>query len=148
MAIDLNDLSAGLSQAVDVYRTGRGVAVEGVMRSDAKRFPGFAGGAPVAYRITSMEHPEDGLIVLGDFNAPRFFRPVRIVASAGLTVAESRGSTFHFNRGITVLPAIDHVLSSKAFAYKSTRVIRDRINGQWPSDHFPLFVTLSFSPGR
>jgi endonuclease/exonuclease/phosphatase family metal-dependent hydrolase len=101
----------------------------------------------LADRIAAREHPEDGLIVLGDFNAPRFFRPVRIVAAAGLTVAETRGSTFHFNRGIAVQPAIDHVLYSKSFAYKSTRVIRDRIDGQWPSDHYPLFVTLSIRSG-
>ncbi len=97
----------------------------------------------VADRIASREHPEDGVIVLGDFNAARFFRPVRIVAAAGLAVAQTRGSTFHFNRGITVQPAIDHVLFSNVFTHKSTRVIRDRVDGRWPSDHFPLFVTLS-----
>jgi endonuclease/exonuclease/phosphatase family metal-dependent hydrolase len=101
----------------------------------------------VADRIVAREHPEDGVIALGDFNAPRFFPAVRIVAAAGLTVAETAGSTFHFNRGIRIQPAIDHVLYSKAFAYEDTRVIRDRIDGQWPSDHFPLFVTLSINSG-
>jgi S1-C subfamily serine protease len=37
--------SLGILSVKDgIYRTGRGVALEGVMRSDAKRFPGFAGG--------------------------------------------------------------------------------------------------------
>jgi endonuclease/exonuclease/phosphatase family metal-dependent hydrolase len=98
-------------------------------------------------RIASREHPEDGVIVLGDFNSPHFFRPVRIVAAAGLTVAETRGSTFHFNRGITVQPAIDHVLYSNAFTHMGTQVIRDRIDSRWPSDHFPLFVTLLINSG-
>ena len=97
----------------------------------------------VAERIASRDHNEDGVIVIGDFNAPRFFRPVRIVAEAGLTVAETRGSTFHFNRGINIQPAIDHALYSKEFEYRSTRVIRDSFGGKWPSDHYPLFVTLS-----
>lgn len=97
----------------------------------------------VAERIASRDHNEDGVIVIGDFNAPRFFRPVRIVAEAGLTVAETRGSTFHFNRGINIQPAIDHALYSKEFEYRSTRVIRDSFDGKWPSDHYPLFVTLS-----
>ncbi len=83
------------------------------------------------------------MIVVGDFNAPRFFRPVRIVAEAGLTVTETRGSTFHFNRGINIQPAIDHVLYSKEFEYRSTKVIRNRVEDKWPSDHYPLFVTLS-----
>ncbi|UCF99143.1 MAG: endonuclease/exonuclease/phosphatase family protein [Spirochaetaceae bacterium] len=98
-----------------------------------------------AERIATREHPFDGVIVLGDFNSPRSFPPVRIVERAGLTVAETRGSTFHFNRGINIQPAIDHVLYSDDFAYRSTRVIRDRLNGEWPSDHYPLFVTLALS---
>ena len=99
----------------------------------------------VAERITSRDYNEDPVIVIGDFNAPRFFRPVRVVAAAGLTVAQTRGSTFHFNRGINIQPAIDHVLYSKEFEYRSTRVIRDSVEGIWPSDHYPLFVTLSIS---
>jgi endonuclease/exonuclease/phosphatase family metal-dependent hydrolase len=101
----------------------------------------------VAQRITARKHPADGVIVLGDFNAPRGFSPVRIVAEAGLTVAQTRGSTFHFNRGIRIQPAIDHVLFSESFSHRQTRVIRDRIDGQWPSDHFPLSVTLSIDSG-
>jgi endonuclease/exonuclease/phosphatase family metal-dependent hydrolase len=101
----------------------------------------------VADRVTARNHPADGVIVLGDFNAPRAFRPVRIVADAALSVAETRGSTFHFNRGIRIQPAIDHILYSESFSHGDTRVIRDRIDGQWPSDHFPLFVTLSLNSG-
>jgi endonuclease/exonuclease/phosphatase family metal-dependent hydrolase len=97
----------------------------------------------VAERIATRKHIEDGVIVIGDFNAARSFRPVRIVAEADLKVAKTRGSTFHFNRGINIQPAIDHVLYSKEFMYRSTRVIRERIDGNWPSDHYPLFVTLS-----
>lgn len=97
----------------------------------------------VAQRVASREYNNDGVIVIGDFNAPSFFPAVRIVAEAELTVAKTRGSTFHFNRGINVQPAIDHVLYSEEFVYRSTRVIRDRIMGEWPSDHYPLFVTLS-----
>ena len=42
-----------------------------------------------------------------------------------------------------IQPAIDHVLYSKEFEYRSTRVIRNRVEDKWPSDHYPLFVTLS-----
>jgi endonuclease/exonuclease/phosphatase family metal-dependent hydrolase len=97
----------------------------------------------VADRIASRQYSEDGVIVIGDFNSPRFFRPVQIVADSDLSVAQSKGSTFHFNRGINIQPAIDHVLYSQAFAYKSTLVIRDRFDNQWPSDHYPVVVTLS-----
>ena len=96
----------------------------------------------IAERIVSREHSEDGVILLGDFNAAKFFRPVRIVAGSGLSVARTRGSTYHFNRGIRIQPAIDHVLYSDAFAYRRTRVLRDRLDGIWASDHYPVFVTL------
>jgi endonuclease/exonuclease/phosphatase (EEP) superfamily protein YafD len=78
----------------------------------------------VAERIRSREHKEDPVIALGDFNAPRFFRPLRIVASAGLSIARAKGSTFHFDRGINIQPAVDHVLYSKPFEYGDTQVIR------------------------
>lgn len=102
----------------------------------------------VAERIAAREHKEDGVIVLGDFNAPRLFRPVRIVAENNLTVAPSRGSTFHFNRGINLLPAIDHVLFSAEFGHRSTAPIRGRFKASWPSDHYPVFVTLGFLNDR
>jgi len=68
---------------------------------------------------------------------------VRIVARAGLRVAATAGPTFHFNRGVKLLPAIDHVLHSPEFEFSAIRVIRDRMEGIWPSDHYPVFVTLT-----
>lgn len=96
-----------------------------------------------ARRISQRAHPEAPVIVTGDFNAPWFFRPVRIIAESGLQVAETRGSTFHFYRGINILPAIDHVLAAEPFTPQGTRVLRRRYDGTWPSDHYPVLVTLS-----
>jgi endonuclease/exonuclease/phosphatase family metal-dependent hydrolase len=99
----------------------------------------------VARRVRERDHPQEGVLVVGDFNAPRFFRPPRIVAEAGLEVAETTGSTVHFFRGINILPAIDHLLFSEHFEHRSTRVLRRRFQGTWPSDHYPLFVTLALT---
>ncbi|MCG8479182.1 MAG: endonuclease/exonuclease/phosphatase family protein [Spirochaetales bacterium] len=93
-------------------------------------------------RIAERTHREDAVLVVGDFNAPRSFRPVRIVAGAGLHVARSRGSTIHFNRGVNIVPAIDHVLYSERFRFRSATVIRKRYDAVWPSDHYPVFVTF------
>ncbi len=93
-------------------------------------------------RIADRTHPEDAVLVVGDFNAPRSFRPVRIVAEAGFRVARSRGSTVHFNRGVNVVPAIDHILYSEPFRFRSATIIRERYDGVWPSDHYPVFVTF------
>ena len=97
----------------------------------------------IAGRVTEREHTSDPVIVVGDFNAPWFFRPVRIVAEAGLDIADTTGSTFHFFRGINVLPAIDHVLVSQPFEPQDTRVLRRSYEDTWPSDHYPVLVTVS-----
>jgi len=96
----------------------------------------------VAKRLRDRSHPEEAVLVVGDFNAPWFFKPVKIVAETGLDVANTTGATMHFYRGINLLPAIDHVLFSEEFEHEETRVLRRRFAGSWPSDHYPVFVTL------
>jgi len=97
----------------------------------------------VAERISSRLHREDGVVLLGDFNSPKFLRPVTILRETALKLANTTGSTYHFYRGIDILPAIDHVFYSQDFIYRQTSVIRHRFEGVWPSDHYPVFVTLS-----
>jgi endonuclease/exonuclease/phosphatase family metal-dependent hydrolase len=97
----------------------------------------------VVDRLGDREYPEDPVIVAGDFNAPWFFRPVQIVSDAGLDIADTTGSTFHLRRGINIIPAIDHVLASDGFEIGSTEVLRKRYGGVWPSDHYPVLVTLT-----
>lgn len=99
----------------------------------------------VAERLGERAHPEEAVLVVGDFNAPWFFESVEILAEAGLEVAETTGSTVHFYRGINLVPAIDHVLFSEEFEHQSTRVLRSRFRGSWPSDHYPVFVTLTLA---
>jgi endonuclease/exonuclease/phosphatase family metal-dependent hydrolase len=96
----------------------------------------------VANAIGRRSHPEQPVVVLGDFNAPAAFRPVTILRDAGLTVAKRNGSTFHHYRGLHLLPAIDHVLFSPTLTFRETRVLRGRYDGVWPSDHYPVIVTL------
>jgi endonuclease/exonuclease/phosphatase family metal-dependent hydrolase len=100
----------------------------------------------IAERIAAREHGMDGVLVAGDFNALAAFRPPRIVADAGLTLAPRDGSTFHFNRGIGLMPAIDHVLYSKDFIHVETKTLRRRYGGVWPSDHYPVLVRLDPMP--
>jgi endonuclease/exonuclease/phosphatase family metal-dependent hydrolase len=96
----------------------------------------------VAQRVANRAHPEDDVVVLGDFNAPGFFGAVTTLREKGFRLAQGYGSTFHFYRGINILPAIDHVLYAGALLHRETRVIRRRFGGVWPADHYPVFVTL------
>ena len=84
----------------------------------------------------------DAAIILGDFNAPKFFGAIMTLRDTGFTLARTTGSTFHFNQGINILPAIDHVLFSDGFFFRETGVMRKQYGGVWPADHYPVFVTL------
>lgn len=97
----------------------------------------------VTQRIANRRHRDSAVLVVGDFNAPWFFRTVRTLSDTGLEIAETTGSTVHFYRGINLIPAIDHVLHSESFSHLETTVLRRRFEGTWPSDHYPVFVTLS-----
>jgi endonuclease/exonuclease/phosphatase family metal-dependent hydrolase len=93
-------------------------------------------------RMQGRRHPDEAVVVLGDFNAARSFRPVTLLLRQGLEAAKVPGSTYHFYRGLDVLPAIDHALYSPQFRCVDAKVLRRRYQGVWPGDHYPVFVTL------
>lgn len=104
------------------------------------------GSELVARREARNRRTGEASIIAGDFNAPWFFPTVRRLAEAGFAVSNTRGPTYHFGRGIGILPAIDHVLHSNELTHRRTRVLRKRYNGAWPSDHYPVAVELSYAP--
>ena len=84
-------------------------------------------------------------ILVGDLNALRGTRPLRTIAEAGLRFARVPGATFHADRGINILPAIDHVaLSPGLETLGGPYVLRRAYGGRWPSDHYP--IALDFRP--
>jgi endonuclease/exonuclease/phosphatase family metal-dependent hydrolase len=94
----------------------------------------------IARRIRERPKPELPVLLAGDFNALRWFPVMRIIRSAGLETAPSAGSTFHFNRGLHLFGAIDHLLYSEEFIHRESRVLRSSRGGVYPSDHYPLVV--------
>jgi endonuclease/exonuclease/phosphatase family metal-dependent hydrolase len=83
-------------------------------------------------------------ILAGDFNALAFQKPVTILREAGLSRVKMRGSSFHFNRGLHLFPAIDHILYSPGFSGSGGEIDRSKVNGVYPSDHYPLSADLYF----
>ncbi len=83
------------------------------------------------------------VILLGDINAPAFSPTARKLKSIPLTLAKPAGATFHFNRGINLLPAIDHILFSESFIQTSkVERLKKKYNNIWPTDHYPVSVNL------
>jgi endonuclease/exonuclease/phosphatase family metal-dependent hydrolase len=126
-------------------RTGRSFYLYNIHLDHASLGNRIKAARLIARRIAEREHQEDAVLVAGDFNAPAAFRPLRIVAASGLTLAPRDGGTFHFNRGIRLMPAIDHILYSKDFVHFETKTFSQRYEGVWPSDHYPVLARLSYA---
>ncbi len=86
----------------------------------------------------------DPVIVLGDFNVRSTAKEIKILEETGLVVVEPSRST---NRiwGLHLMPAIDHFIIDPRFETAGPiRVWRDKVNGQYPSDHYPISLELAW----
>ncbi len=95
----------------------------------------------VAERTAPWIADNETLFVIGDFNGRIGDTVVDILAEAGLDFAPVQGSTFHFNRGINLFGAIDHIASSgNAQLVGPPIVLRQKFAGEWPTDHYPVIA--------
>lgn len=79
------------------------------------------------------------VFVIGDFNAVRFSKTLRILERAGVTFHSPWGSTFHFNRGLNLFPAIDHIgATDRIERVGRVFTMRGKFEGEWPTDHYPV----------
>lgn len=101
----------------------------------------------VAQRIEPWLKAGRTVILAGDLNAMTGWKTHAILDEAGLDFVPVAGSTYHFNRGLHVLGAIDHIAASGGVARAGdAQVLRGRVDGEWPSDHYP--VVADFRPAR
>ncbi len=99
----------------------------------------------VADRIRSIVPAGQAIVLVGDTNAFSFAPTMKTLRAIPLTIARPDGPTFHFNRGLSLLPAIDHVLYSDTLEQSgATKRLRNRYDGVWPSDHYPVVVDFRF----
>jgi endonuclease/exonuclease/phosphatase family metal-dependent hydrolase len=83
------------------------------------------------------------VVLLGDMNA-RLGSPTHaILEGAGLRFLPVQGATVHFDRGLNLFGAIDHVAFGPGVAAKGApMVLRQSFAGIWPSDHYPVAADL------
>jgi len=85
------------------------------------------------------------VLLAGDLNARLGDRGVEILQEAGFTFAPVKGATYHFNRGLNLFGAIDHLAWFGAVAPLGPPVVlRQRFEGEWPTDHYPVIIDLRF----
>ncbi|MEM8536888.1 MAG: endonuclease/exonuclease/phosphatase family protein [Pseudomonadota bacterium] len=101
----------------------------------------------VARRITPWIDAGETVFVVGDLNGRIGDRVVDILAETGLSFAPVQGSTFHFNRGINLFGAIDHIASiGDASLVGDPVVLRRQFDGEWPTDHYPVIADYRLGP--
>ena len=103
--------------------------------------------ALVAERLAPVMAQGRAVVLAGDINDIAGSRTHAILERAGFAFLPVAGSTFHLNRGLNLVPAIDHIaLAGPLAAAGPPVVLRRRFGGVWPSDHYP--VVADILPGR
>jgi endonuclease/exonuclease/phosphatase family metal-dependent hydrolase len=99
----------------------------------------------VASRITPWLEASEATIITGDYNAWQGSRLQQIIADTGLSFAPLTASTYHFDHGLRVLHAIDHVAYSSAFILTNQPVVlQQKFLDEWPTDHYPVVIDLAY----
>ncbi len=97
----------------------------------------------VSDRVKPVTSDGNPVVMMGDLNTPSWSPSAGKLKKTGLKFATPDGPTFHFNRGLNLLPAIDHILYSKQFTQtKKTERLRKKYDNVWPTDHYPVSVEL------
>ena len=90
-------------------------------------------------RVSPWIEAGETVFVIGDLNARFGDEVVKLLEGAGLTFAPVEGATYHFNRGINLFAAIDHIaVAGDAMLSGPPVVVRKKYDGEWPTDHYPV----------
>ncbi len=105
--------------------------------------------ALVADRITPWIAAQETVFLVGDINERLGDRGIDILAGTGLDFAPVAGSTYHFNRGINLFGAIDHIaVAGDAMLVGEPVVLREKFSGEWPTDHYPVIADYRLGTAR
>ena len=100
--------------------------------------------AIIMHRIAPWLDAGERVVLIGDMNSFAATRPVRVIEARGLTLAPVRGPTFHFFRGLHLYGAIDQIAFSEGITMARAPIVaRQRFQGGWPSDHYPVFMDVT-----
>ena len=99
----------------------------------------------VASRINPWIEAGEDVLFMGDVNALRWMKPVRILKETGLDFLPVKGSTYHLNRGINLFGAIDQIAHTPGLQPVGKPVVlRTKFDGEWPTDHYPVVADFRF----
>lgn len=129
-------------------RSGETLRVVNAHFDHASRLNRRRSAALVAERVGRWIVEGERVALLGDLNARLGAEPVETLEAAELTFPDVPGATFHFDRGLHLFGAIDHVGLGPGLApLGPPMVLRDRFDGVWPSDHHPVAMDVRLEGG-
>lgn len=132
------------SWAVFEDREGRRVRVVNVHFEYRSRSNRRLSAALVARRVGPAIAAGERVILLGDINAMAGSATADTLAAMGVEFLPVRGATYHFDRGLNLFGAIDHVaLSQGVVSLSAPVVVRERFEERWPSDHYPVVADIA-----
>ena len=121
--------------------TGRDFRVVNIHTDYASASNRLKSAALVAERMAPWRDAGETVFVIGDLNSRAGDATYGVLADAGVDFAPIEGSTFHFNRGVNLFGAIDHIGHlGAAERVGEPMVIRRKFSGEWPTDHYPVIV--------
>jgi len=86
------------------------------------------------------------VLLLGDLNARLGSTLHKSLQAAGFNFAPITGSTYHFNRGINLFGAIDHIAhTSNIKRAGDPVVVREKYGRTWATDHYPVVVDFQLA---
>ncbi|KAA9008146.1 exonuclease/endonuclease/phosphatase family protein [Histidinibacterium aquaticum] len=133
--------------AFEDRNTGAGFRVVNIHFDYASGENRLRSSALVRDRISGWIDAGESVILMGDTNALEGRPTMEILEEAGLEFTDVSGATYHFDRGLNLFGAIDHIaLSGEAELAAGPFVLRRRFEGEWPTDHYPVVADIRLSP--
>ena len=100
----------------------------------------------VAERISPLIDAGEEVLFMGDLNALHWMKPVKILENIGLDFLPVSGSTYHLNKGINLIGAIDHIAHTPGLQpVRNPVVLRRKFEDEWPTDHYPVVADFRYA---
>ncbi|MEL6329714.1 MAG: endonuclease/exonuclease/phosphatase family protein [Planctomycetota bacterium] len=141
------------------YRTGASLLVANTHLDNRGKRSQRLGARLIRDRLSGLRRVDDaGVVLMGDFNAVTGEPALEIVTEGSDGLRDTIGPS-HRDAGTGTYTAfdptsdgggrrIDFVLASARLAVEASGIERSRIDGRYPSDHFPVWADLRLETPR
>ena len=121
--------------------TGQRFRVANVHFEYSSRSNRLLSAALVRDRLKPWIDAGETVFLVGDLNALHGAQTMDILEESGVVFDRTPGATYHLNRGVHVLGAIDHLSRTPNVTLDAGPVVlQEKFDGEWPSDHHPVYA--------